>query len=514
MAADPVKEMTVETLKATHKYYAMFVDEWNFLQAAYDGIKALIRIEAISRHERESYKNYLRRIEQAYGFGYSKSIVDLLNFHLFKKPSQSILPDTLTKNKQWEQFVKDCNLMEDPFEDFLLEQSRYAGIQGHVGILVDKASVQNQTIADELKAGIYPYVSAYKAPAILDWEISRDASNRPYLSYLKLLDDDGRYRIWTPGEWQIWEIVSEGAVDLQIVTADGSKQASKTINAGQAAKLVDSGPNQLKEIPFVWLYNLKSRYQGVGVGDINDIAYIDASIIRNLSQGEEVIDYAAFPMMRKPMQEAGAGKDTDDDTGPAVVLEFDPENPESKPDWLPAVVAEPIGAIISWVGQKVAEIYRAANIGGMAATEIQTEAKSGVALRTEFQMLNSRLAAKSRELQKAERRIIYYWTKWQGMSEVFQEVQVDRPKNFDIENLAEDLANILTSRSIVISNLFRQYLSKMVARRMLPQLSEKEMSKIDKDIDRTILEDEEGGRFQDEEEGEVSPSPEPDDSEE
>jgi hypothetical protein len=91
-------------------------------------------------------------------------------------------------------------------------------------------------------------------------------------------------------------------------------------------------------------------------------------------------------------------------------------------------------------------------------------------------------------------------------------VQVDRPKNFDVENLAEDLANILTAKSIVISNLFRQYLQKMVARRMLPQVSEQEMAAIDEDIDRAVPEDEEGGFYEEEvppdEEG-ASPSPEP-----
>lgn len=509
------KEMTADTLKAVHENYSTFVDEWNTLQAAYDGVKALIRMGIISRHERESYKNYLRRIEQAYGFGYSKSIVDLLNFYLFKKPSESIYPEALTKNPQWEQFTKDCNLMEDPFEDFLLEQSRYAGIQGHVGILVDKPSVDYKTVGEELKAGVYPYVAAFKPPAILDWEFTRDEANRPHLSYLKLLDEDGRYRIWTPEEWQVWEITTESSVKLSTVDASGNKGAARTVNMGEGIKLVAKGENRLKEIPFVWLYNLKGSYQGVGVGDINDVAYIDISIVRNLSQGEEVIDYAAFPMMRKPMQEAGAGNDTDDDTGPAVVLEFDPEHPESKPDWLPAEVSAPIDAILSWIGNKVSEIYRSANIGGMAATEIQTEAKSGVALRTEFQMLNSRLASKSRELQKAERRIIYYWLKWQGLESMYEEVQVSRPKNFDVENLAEDLANILTSKTIVTSNLFQQYLSKMVARRMLPQLSEKEMNEIDKDIEQGLPEEDLGLFDEDaaDQNASVSPSPEPEDEE-
>ena len=123
--------MDLKELQSTHEYYDVFLEEWTFTQAAYDGTRALIRINAIKRHERESYKNYQKRLEQAFGFAYSKSIVDLLNHYLFRKAPKITMPEVLTKNKQWQEFVKDCNLMEDNLNDFMLEQSRFASIQGH-----------------------------------------------------------------------------------------------------------------------------------------------------------------------------------------------------------------------------------------------------------------------------------------------------------------------------------------------------------------------------------------------
>ena len=252
--------MEIDELRKTHEYYALFLEEWNFTQAAYDGTRALIRVNAIKRHERESWKNYEKRIAQLYGFCYSKSIVDLLNHYLFRKPAKVVLPETLTDNKQWMEFVKDCNLMEDGLNDFFLEQSRYASIQGHVGLLIDKASSNVKTVAEELSAGIYPYISAYRPTAILDWEYKRDASNRPFLSYLKIKDDDDFYRIWTPEKWEIWKEVG-GVVSIP-VAGQGAIATKQVSVAGGSAELVDEGENTLGEIPFVWLFNIPGSYRG------------------------------------------------------------------------------------------------------------------------------------------------------------------------------------------------------------------------------------------------------------
>ena len=459
--------MHVSDLRAVHREYEKNMLEWRFLMASYEGAKELVRLGFLIRNERESIANWRRRLTEAYGFSYSKSIVDLFNFYLFKKPVKRTL-GPLSTDEAWNNFMRDCNLYGDHFDWFLHNQGKWASIEGHMGILVDKASATVETRAEELAAGIYPYVAAYFPLAILDWAFARDQFNRPFLAYLKLKDDDDQYRLWWQDHWQIW---AEPLLD------DGTKATDD-----QDAQFIAEGPNPLGEIPFVWLYNERSKTIPIGVSDIHDVARIDVSILRNLSQGEEVINYGAFPMMRKPMQEAG-GSRTVDETGVTAILEFDPEHPDSKPDWLEAEVKDPIEAILMYIARKVEEIYRSTNVGGMASTEISTVAKSGVALKTEFQLLNSKLVSKAVNMEKAEIQIINFWLRWQEQEDLEKDITVERPRTYEVENLAADLENALTASTVVKSKKFMQQLQKMIARMMLPALDDDQWKEIDDEID-------------------------------
>jgi len=383
----------------------------------------------------------------------------------------------LKTDPAWDLFQSDCNLYNDGFDDFLTEQSRYSSIEGHVGIMVDRPSVQLSNRREELEAGVYPYLSAYLPPAILDWEYERDEYNRPYLSYLKLIDDDGKYRLWWQGVWEIWELPIQDEDDLDMT--GNLTQESKAV-------LYKKGKYDLKEIPFVWLVNIKSKKRPIGVSDIHEVAKLDVSILRNNSQGEEVISYAAFPMMRKPYKETKPGAVSapgNDDVSVQVILEFDPENPDSKPDWLESRVAEPIQAILGWIERKVEEIYRVVNAGGMASTEISSDAKSGLALKTEFQLLNSALVRKAKNLEKTEKQIIKYWLAWQKQEEYYDKITIERSRTYDVEDLAADLENVLTAGLIVKSKKFNDKMQKNIVRAMLPAADENEIKEIDDEID-------------------------------
>ena len=413
-------------------------------------------------------------MDEAYGFSYSRSIVDLFNFYLFKESVKRSL-GTLAENKLWLLFVEDSNLDGDSLDDFLLEAGKTSSIQGHLGILVDKPNVKLENKKQEKEKGVYPYLSMYKPLAILDWQYSRDEYNRPELTYLKLYDDeDDLYRIWTKEKWQIWGIPDPY-----------STSSSPAVTKNMKADMIDEGDNGLGEIPWIWLYNGKTSERGFGYSDISDISRIDASIIRNLSQGEEIVNYAAFPMMRKPWKPKGVKEA--DEVGVTAILGFDPERPESKPDWLEARVLEPIQAIFDKIiEKKIAEIYRSANIGGMASTEIQTAPKSGTALKSEFQLLNGKLVKKGKSLEKVENQIIYYWLRWQREEKKFEEVNIERAETYEIENLAQDLENLLTSTVIVQSKEFNRRVQKKVVRLVLPGEPDDVISEIDDDIDDTI----------------------------
>lgn len=474
---DAGQELTVADLKEVHELYAYNYEEWNFLMASYEGTKELVEQGYMKQNERESDHNWERRKDEATGFDYSKSIVDLFNFYLFKKPVKRDL-GKLKNDTQWQAFQSDCNLYGDGFDDFLTEQGRYSSIEGHVGIMVDKPNKQYETVQEEIDANVYPYLAAYFPTAVLDWEYERDENNRPHLEFIKLMDDDGKYRLWWRGKWEIWEIPVE---ELETENTKGGQIAQKT----KAVK-VDSGTYELTEIPFVWLVNTKSKNRPIGMSDIHEVARLDVSILNNVSQGEEVISYAAFPMMRKPYKEAKPGSITapgNDDVSVQVILEFDPELPDSKPDWLEARVQEPIDSLLNWIARKVQEIYRVVNAGGMASTEISTDAKSGTALKVEFQLLNSSLVRKAKNLETAEKQIIRFWLAWQKQEELYEKITLERSRTYDVEDLAGDLENILTAGLIVKSRKFNDRMQKNVIRAMLPAAEDDELKEMDDEID-------------------------------
>lgn len=466
---DRGEELTNGDLASVCKVYKEHINHWNFMLAAYDGIRAMVgRGIGFEQHERESNENFSRRIKELYSFGYSKSVVDLFNFYLFKKAAVREVPEKLANDELYQLFLNDCNLYGDDFDEVLLEDQRHASAVGHVGILVDKSSVEYENRAQEIEGKVYPYLATYMPQDILWWEYERDANGRPRLTFLKLRDDDGHYRLWWPEGFEIWKEVED---------------SNGRISDAKGAEKVGEGQNPLGIIPFVWLINVKSRKRPIGLSDIEDIAYIDASIIRNLSQGEEVITYAAFPILTKPKPEQGLGHLQEDVVGPTAVFEFDPEMPDARPQWMEAKVSEPIEAILNWIKKKVEEIYRASNAGGMAATEISKQAKSGAALKSEFQLLNSKLVSKGTNIQKAEEQIMLFWLMWTNQEQLAKLYKVERPKTYEVENLSSDLANVMTANTIVKSKAFVHETMKKVARQMLPGASDEELQQIDQEIE-------------------------------
>jgi len=464
---------TVKELKETHELYKANVASWRLYLSAFEGIETIIANGYITQHEREPDAAYERRIKELYGFGYSKSIVRILNFFLFKEPTNNTL-QPLEKEEQWQMFMKDTNLYGDDFDTVMMRTTLYASVLGQMGILVDKSPAKFPNLAAEKAAKVYPYLAIYFPSAILDWSFDKDENNRPYLSMIKLLNNDGTYTIWTTTNWEIWEIQ---------LNDDGTPKDADT----DEAKLINSGINELGFIPFLWLYNNKSPKEGIGVSDLTEISRIDISIIKNTSQIEEVIDYAAFPMMIKAMRNAKpdevASPQGDDEVSVSAIQEYDPEYPETKPEWMKTEVGESITSILENISKKISEIYRSSNVGGLASTEIQTQAKSGVALNTEFQMLNAELVAKAINLEKAENRILEFWLKWQKLWDKYKkEVSFARSRTYDVKNLSASLENALTAKTIVMSRTFNELLQKQTARQVLPGMTEDERNQVDEEI--------------------------------
>jgi hypothetical protein len=468
------EQLKVRDLIHTHELYNENEEEWQMLLAVYEGIKQIKAQGYITRHEREPLAAYTRRMEELYGLGYTKSIIDIFHFYLFKKEPVRELKK-LRDDALWAMFFLDADLYGNSFNTTIMDISLYAAVEGHMGVLVDMPKSQSLNRAQQIKNEVYPYIARYFPRAILDWLWGKDQFGKPELQMVKLLDDNGQYRIWTKESWEVWELPKD------------DKGAFTKSNEDANAIFIDGGKNEIGVVPFLWHYNQRSKDLGVGVSDVAEIARIDLSIIRNLSQIEEVVNFAAFPMMLKPKMAADPKKtnvsQAEDEVSVQAVQEFDPEFPEAAPKWMETQVAEPIASIIEFIKKKIEEIYRSSNAGGMAQTEISTQAKSGTALKSEFQLLNSKLVGKAINLEKTENKITELWLLWENKLPLLDDIKLSRERTFDIENLAADLENAVVAKTVVVSKTFDTLLQKNVARQVLPTATEEEIAEIDQEIE-------------------------------
>jgi hypothetical protein len=466
-------EKTVEDLKKVHPIHKKFEPEWQINSLCYESGEDFIRT-VLTRHPRESVSNFNSRVDDGYSFNYGEAIIDLFNFYLFEKPIVREL-GPIKKMPQWGLFERDCDLDGTDYDRKMNTGQKLASVTGAIGALVNKYTPagENITEAQEIEYGIYPYVVFYSLSNVMDWTWGQDPmSGRPRLEYLKLREQDGRYLLLYIGHYELWEI------------DDRSHQTA----------MIDRGPMPIDEIPFLWLQNLERLgVKHIGKSDLKGITEIIASIIRNLSCGEEIIKYAGFPMMRKPMltEEQAAKGANDDVVGHRAVIEFNPElGEDGKPDWLESVVKEPIEAILDWIDRKGDEVYRIKHLSGVhGQRRSNNEVASGLALRYEFQQLNAVLKEKCAYLIEADLGIIRLWLKWQDRLDLFNDVKVIRSDEYAVEDLAVALDNIFTSVEKAHSLTLRKELERKAARLLLPESNEETMRNIDAEVEKLTDED-------------------------
>lgn len=496
--------MDIDTLQHTHETHNEMLKDWVFWGLAYSGGTEFIK-HALQKHMRESDTNWKSRQDEGVCFNYSSIIIDLFNFYLTEKPAVRDL-GLLSKDTLWKMFLKDADLYGTNFDVFLNEAQKMAAIYGAVGVLVDKPNSKNKVMKDDIKQGIYPYCAIFTLPNILDWKHERDPiTNRPTLTYLKLLDFDNRYLLWWRDKWEIWKLPEGSPSPFKVHkhkdTSDYTPKPGDNKYADEPGQvyhsslgkeepiLIDSGDNPLGEIPFLWFQNIKSVMNPyIGVSDIKEISRITASIVRNISYGEEVIKFAGFPQARRPMMQEG--EEINNEAGVTAILEFDPELGEAgKPDWLESEVLEPIEAILKWIDKKIGETFQLAHLSGIHAHEKSDQVRSGVALRYEYQQLSLVLSKKSENLTETELGIIKYWLKWQNKDSWFDDIRISRSKDFSIDDLSQSLENAIMADQLVPEVTFKKELMKTVAKRMLPDLSDEKLLVIHDAIDALSKED-------------------------
>ena len=441
-----------QDIENQHQHYKGMMPRWEYFIRSYLGGKEYQDGKFLQPYQLEFENEYHKRINFTPLDNHCRNIIDIYSSFLFRvEPVREY--GSLTEDMSVEQFKDDADLEGRSFEALMREAQRFASIYGHVWLLMDKPSTNVMTRAEELDQGIRPYLNIYTPENVLDWHYTRNDAGYYYLDYLKIREEqtaEGEY-------YKLWYL---DKIDCVFVSSTSRDEP----------KLISSLPNPLMKIPAVILYNQRSPMRGLGVSDLTDVADLQKAIYNEFSEIEQIIRLSNHPSLVKT-------KDTDAGAGAGSIIEI-PENLDAN---LKPYILQPNGSnldgVLRSINHKVEAINRLTHVGTLRATAERVQ--SGIALRTEFELLNARLSEKSKLMELAEEQIWRLFADWQ---ETVFDGEIEYPESFDIRDWATDLELLQQAKaSNIKSATFAKEIDKQIARTVIED--DTTLEQIDSEID-------------------------------
>ena len=430
--------MDSKDLKKKHPLWNANISNWEFYIRSYLGGNDYKNGYYLHRYILETPEEYDQRVRHTPVDNHCKNVVQIYTSFLWRVPPTRDY-GSLDGDPQLESFLADADLDGRSFDTVMREVQMNASIYGNCWVIIDKPQTNLKTRAEELSQDIRPYMSIYTPENVINWNYRRASSGRFYLDYLVIVEDINSDRA-------IIKIFTEESISTYEV-----EDFEKEYAEGQA-RLIDEIPNPLGKIPAVNVYNLRGAKRPVGISDLSDVAYLQQSIYNDYSEKEQLIRLANHPsLVKTPNVEASAG------AGSIIEMPDDLE-PSLKP-YIIQPSGQNLDGIMKCIQNKIDAIDRITHMGSVRATTGQIA--SGIALQTEFQLLNARLSEKADYLENAEEHIWSLFAMWQGKD---WDGKVDYPDTFDIRDWANDLQYLqIAKASGIKSETFNKELDKQIA---------------------------------------------------
>lgn len=396
----------------THQEYNNNVARWEFFLRSYMGGEEYKNGEYLTKYINEDKKEYSRRLELTPVDNHCRNIVHIYSSYLWRvSPVRNF--NSLDGNPLLEYFLDDADMEGRSFNAFMKEAQIWASVYGHVWVMLDKPKSNAGTRAEELAQEIRPYVNLFTPENVLDWKWERMPSGRYELVYLKVRES----------------LIKESANETEQTIREWTKETIRLfeVENNEEVKIIEEMENPLGMIPAVFVPSQRSVVRGIGISDLTDIATMQKAIYQENSEIEQLIRISNHPTLVKTTgtdASAGAG---------SVVNMPDDLDPNLKPYQIQPSGSN-LDAIRASITDKVNAINRMAHMGAIRGTEAVTT--SGIALQTEFQLLNARLAEKADLLELAEEQLWALFCRWQ---QVKPDVEVSYPDSFDIRDYPKEL---------------------------------------------------------------------------
>jgi len=396
--------------------FQRYRDRWQFLLESYLGGDEYRYGAHLTKYTLETTGEYEARLRSTPLDNHCRSVISVYISFLFRtEPEREF--GALESDPALEDFLADADLDGRSFNAFMKETSIWASVFGHTWVLMTKPGIEAETLADQLAAGVRPYVNLLTPLVVTDWRWERLPNGRYQLAYFKYIED-----------------VNDSIITVREWTNDFIRTYEYK-NDYRDSEMIREEFNELGKIPAVLVYNERSQIRGLGISDISDIADQQRAIYNELSEVEQSVRLEGHPsLVLTPDTQVGAG------AGAMIMM---PENldPGLKPFMLNAD-ATPIDMIYKSINNRVQMIDRMANTGSIRATEVAT--LSGIAMETEFQLLNAKLSEKADNLELAEEQLWRLYAEYQGQTWTGS---IDYPGSFNIRDTGREVQQLVAAKS-------------------------------------------------------------------
>ena len=398
---------------STNYLYTRHRDRWEFLLNSYVGGDEYRKGEYLHKYQLETESEYNRRLVSTPLDNQVKSIVSLYISFLFRQSPDRDL-GLMENNPMVVDILEDADLEGRNFDAFMRELAVWSEVFGHCWAVVSKPNVGATNLGEELAQGVRPYLSVLTPLSVTDWEWERQVNGSYQLCMIRYIEEIND-TITTIKEWNREEIIT--------TVVDNNQKRATTVS---------TEPNGLGMLPFVQVYAERSPVRGIGLSIVDDIADQQRQIYNEMSEIYDSIRLDTHPSL-------AATQETDVGTGAGALIRL-PDNldPALKP-YILEFSGAPIDKIYSSINERKKMIDGMANVGSVRATEIREQ--SGIAIQTEFTLLNARLCLLADNLELAEEQLFEIIGKYLGIA---WDGEIEYPGSFEMRDTERELQQLLS----------------------------------------------------------------------
>lgn len=404
-----------EAITSKNPTYTENQARWKFLLESYVGGKMYQDGKHLNQYLKESAEEYAARLRVTPLDNQCASIISVYISFLFREePDREF--NSIMNLPELEDFLKDADFENRSLNHFMKEVCTWSSVFGHCWVMINKPDINAVTKADEIAANVRPYVSLQTPLVVIDWSWKRDVTGRYSLDYYKYIEEMNG-EIQTIKEWTL-DTITTAIVDT----------GKYTVLTKEVV------PNKLGEIPVVINYNSRSLARGVGTSAINDIADAQRFIYNATSEVDQSIRLNTHPSLVVCDQGTQTG------VGAGGIITVSAELPDAIKPYVLSFDVTGVADIYLAINSTIQSIEKMANVGSVRATE--SKVMSGIAMETEFQLLNSRLSAMADNLELTEEQIWRWFCKYQGVP---YDVEVEYPGSFQTRDTASEINQLKTA---------------------------------------------------------------------